>query len=144
MFLRDGSRCAEYQIPTATGAATSNAMMAAAVRRRGRSILRLDLDRGSIIRAHDRRDESIAESRHGFDKGGVIGRISERMSHLAHQRIEASVEIDDDLAWPQSRDHFFARDQQPVAGNQQDQQIEGATLEPDRFAAQAQHVGAKV
>ena len=57
----------------------------------------------------DRCDEPIASTRHRLDERRILGGIAESGAHLAHERIEAGIEIDDDLRRPERRDDLLAR-----------------------------------
>ena len=86
----------------------------------------------------DGRDEPVAAAGDGFDVRRLIGGIAQRLPDLADRRVDAGLDVDEDVRAPQPLGDLGARDELSRSLDQQDQQVHRLPpqLHPPALASQ--------
>jgi hypothetical protein len=104
----------------------------------------MTIRRGTIRRRLDRPDETVSQSGKRFDPMRRLGRIAKNGTDPLYSVIQAMVEIDEGIRWPERFLQLFSRDQVALSGQQHLQHLERLARQLDANAVLAQFVGAQV
>ena len=77
-------------------------------------------------------DESVASARHGFDEAGLVRGILQRLAQAVDRFIQALIEIDKGVGWPQLLHQLVASNQLAGAIEQCGEDVKRLFLNSDR------------
>src|SRR5690242_1947567 len=127
----------------ARGCGAGGAWVGSDARRSGNRLLQRSRGRRGAIDGNWS-GKAVALPYYGFDKAGLLRVVAKGKSDLADRRIDAVVDVDEDVLAPEAGGDLFARDQFPVASNQEDEQLHGELLQPQNPVGPLQAVAGLV
>jgi hypothetical protein len=79
--------------------------------------------------AHDGGDETVAHAGDGLDKAWMFRPVAEEIADFADRGVDAVFGVDKDFARPKALGNFSARDEFPLALDQEDEQLHRFSFE---------------
>src|SRR5262249_3909639 len=87
--------------------------------------------RPGVFNHLDRRDESVAALREGFDEPRTLGRIPQRLTQAVHRGVQPMIEVDERVGRPELLPKRVAADQVPAPTQEQQKDVEGTASQFD-------------